>query len=41
MITLLPVPVSPLNKTLNPPVINLSKTYLNLTVSAVGTSILK
>jgi hypothetical protein len=41
MITDLPVPVSPVIKTLNPPPINLSKTYLNLTVSLVGTSILK
>jgi hypothetical protein len=41
MITDFPVPVSPVNNTLKPPVISFSRRYLNLTVSAVGTRILK
>jgi hypothetical protein len=36
-----PTPVSPINNTLNPPDINLSTRNPNLTVSAVGTKILK
>lgn len=41
MITDLPTPVSPVISTLYPPSINLSRRYLNLTVSYVGTRILK
>ena len=36
-----PVPVSPDNITLNPPSMSFSRIYLNLTVSFVGTKILK
>jgi len=41
MITDFPVPVSPLIRVLNPPLIRILSISLNLTVSSVGTRMLK